>query len=55
MDILIASLVNLFVFVAPFIILYFVIAAAVRKGIDNSILGRTALEKLLQRNDLKKE
>lgn len=49
MDILIASLVNLFVFVAPFIILYFVIVAAVRKGIDSSILSRTALEKLLEK------
>ncbi|WP_165769092.1 hypothetical protein [Virgibacillus profundi] len=34
------------VYVAPFIILYFVVAAAVKKGIDSSQAGRALVEKL---------
>lgn len=40
----IAMLMNLVIFAAPFIILYFVIAAAVKKGIDSSETGRRLLD-----------
>ena len=41
---IVASLLNLFLFIVPFIILYFVIAAAVKKGIEASSVGQAILE-----------
>lgn len=54
MDVFITSLMNLFIFAAPFVILYFVIAAAVKKGIDSSEAGKSILEKHYERKNTKK-
>jgi len=45
---------NLFIFAVPFVILYFVIAAGVKKGLDSSEVGRVVLEKYHERNLNKK-
>lgn len=39
-------LMTIVVYVAPIIILYFVVAAAVKKGIDRSEAGRALVEKI---------
>ncbi|MCM3739653.1 hypothetical protein M3210_05160 [Oceanobacillus luteolus] len=44
MDFLV-TLMQLFIYIVPFIVLYFVIAAAVKKGLDSSEVGRVILEK----------
>ncbi|GGN51335.1 MULTISPECIES: hypothetical protein [Oceanobacillus] len=49
-----ASLLNLFVFVVPFIILYFVIAAGVKKGIEASTVGQAILEEHHERKAKRK-
>ncbi len=36
---------SLVIYIVPFIILYFVISAAVKKGIESSEVGRIILEK----------
>lgn len=36
---------SLVIYIVPFIILYFVISAAVKKGIESSEIGRIILEK----------
>lgn len=42
---LVTSLMGLFIYIVPFIILYFVISLGVRKGIETSEVGRVILEK----------
>ncbi|MHA6251566.1 hypothetical protein [Oceanobacillus sp. CAU 1775] len=42
------------VYIVPFLILYFVVAAGVKKGIDSSEAGRAILEKHHERKTLKK-
>lgn len=46
-------LVNLVIFALPFVILYFVIAAGVKKGIESSEIGRALVEKRLEKNPKK--
>ncbi|GEM_PF-5911344 len=53
MDALINALMNLFIFAAPFVILYFVIAAAVKRGIDSSETGKSILERHYERKNSK--
>ena len=45
---------NFVVYVIPFLILYFVVAAGVKKGIDSSEVGRALLEKHHERKVTKK-
>ena len=54
MESFIGLFMNLFVFIAPFVILYFVITLAVRKGIDTSEAGRAFIEKHYERKMNKK-
>ncbi|MBP2076820.1 hypothetical protein [Oceanobacillus polygoni] len=44
---------NLVVYAVPFLILYFVIAAAVKRGIDRSEVGKMLVEKHLEKNNKK--
>lgn len=53
MDYIIGILMNLVIYAAPFVILYFVVTAAVRKGIDSSETGRVILEKHYERKNKK--
>lgn len=52
------SIVNIFlnfiIYIVPFLILYFVVAAGVKKGIDSSEVGRALLEKHHERKVTKK-
>ena len=48
----VGALMNLFIFAVPFVILYFVIAAAVKKGLDSSEVGRVVLEKYHERKSM---
>jgi len=48
----IVTLLNLVAYIIPFIVLYFVVAAGVKKGIDSSEAGKALLAQYL---DKKKE
>lgn len=45
---------NLVVYIIPFIVIYFVVAAGVKKGIDSSATGRAILENYLDKKKDKK-
>ncbi|WP_199860629.1 hypothetical protein [Oceanobacillus damuensis] len=41
---------GLLVYIIPFIVLYFVIAAGVKRGLDQSEVGRIIMEKQYEKN-----
>ena len=47
METVIVTLMNLVAYIVPFIIIYFVVAAGVKKGIDSSETGKAILENYL--------
>ncbi|WP_164214482.1 hypothetical protein [Virgibacillus sp. YIM 98842] len=47
-------LLTIIVYIIPFIILYLVIAAGVRRGIDGSDTGRALRQKLLEEEEKRK-
>jgi hypothetical protein len=46
---------GLVVYAVPFIILYFVVAAGVKKGIETSEVGRAILEEHIEKQNKKKK
>ncbi|WP_249870659.1 hypothetical protein [Oceanobacillus saliphilus] len=46
---------GLVIYIIPFIVLYFVIAAGVKKGLDNSEVGRMITEKYDEKNKVNKK
>ncbi|MEC5425706.1 hypothetical protein QGM71_19745 [Virgibacillus sp. C22-A2] len=49
---IVSILMGLVIYIAPIIILYFIIQLAVRKGIDNSEAGRAIIEKHYEKSSM---